>query len=154
MHLSLIMTTALPFLTIQSLSHDTEIDRQDHFWVPFPAIAKKVTAGWPKRRRHAMKMMLNAILPHEPFNTLVREGKAGEILPKIIDEIRPESVYFSEQDGKRSAYCVIELADPSEIPKFAEPFFLNFNADCAFRVLMSPTDLKNAGLADLGQKWA
>lgn len=92
-------------------------------------------------------------MPHEPFNTLVREGKAGEIIQNIIAEIKPESIYFTEQDGTRGAVAVVNIDEPSQIPSFSEPFFLNFNADCEFRVAMSPEDLGRAGLDELGQKW-
>jgi len=34
---------------------------------------------------------------------------------------------------------------------FAEPFFLNFNADREFRVAMTPADLAAAGLEELGK---
>jgi hypothetical protein len=43
--------------------------------------------------------------------------------------------------------------DSSRIPFFAEPFFLNFNADCEFRIAMSPEDLGKASLDELGEKW-
>jgi len=49
---------------------------------------------------------------------------------------------------------VIEVASPSDIPKFAEPFFLKFNADCRFRIVMSPDELGKAGLGELGKLWA
>jgi hypothetical protein len=49
------------------------------------------------------------------------------------------------------ALLVINIANPSEIPKFAEPFFLKFNARCLFRAVMSPDDLQNAGLEALGK---
>ena len=47
----------------------------------------------------------------------------------------------------------INVDHMSEIPKFAEPFFLTFNADCEFRIAMTPEDLDRAGLAELGEKW-
>lgn len=31
-----------------------------------------------------MRMLMNVRIPHEPFNTLAREGKAVEIIQKII----------------------------------------------------------------------
>ena len=101
-----------------------------------------------------MKMLLNVIFPHEPFNTLVREGKADSVMQNIMADIKPEAAYFTEQEGKRSVICVIEMSGPSDVPKFAEPFFLNFNADCRFQILMSPEDLQQAGLDNLGKKWA
>ena len=101
-----------------------------------------------------MRMLLTVTIPHEPFNTLVREKKAGTILQRILEEIKPEAAYFTEQDGTRGAVFVIEVAEPSRIPSFAEPFFLNFNADCRFRLVMSPEDLARAGLDALGEQWA
>jgi hypothetical protein len=101
-----------------------------------------------------MRMLMNVRMPHEPFNTLVRQGKAGAILGRILEDIKPESVYFTEQDGKRGAILIVDVADPSRIPSISEPFFLHFNADCHFQIVMSPEDLKKAGLDDLGRKWA
>ena len=101
-----------------------------------------------------MKMLMNVRFPHEPFNTLVRDGKVGEIIGRILDDLKPESIYFTEQDGTRGAVAVINVDDSSRIPSFSEPFFLNFDADCEFRIAMSPEDLVNAGLEDLGKKWA
>jgi len=48
---------------------------------------------------------------------------------------------------------IINLTDVSKIPTFAEPFFLNFNADVRFRPVMAREDLGKAGLEDLGRKW-
>ena len=101
-----------------------------------------------------MKMLLHAIFPNEPFNTLVRSGEVGKLMQWIFEDLKPEAVYFTEQDGERTAILVINIANPSEIPKFAEPFFLKFNARCRFRAVMSPDDLQNAGLEALGKKWA
>ena len=87
-----------------------------------------------------MKMLMNVRFPHEPFNTLVRAGKVGGIIRRIINDLQPESIYFVEQRGTRSAVAIIDVADSSRIPSFAEPFFLMFNADCEFRIAMSPED--------------
>ena len=101
-----------------------------------------------------MKMLMNVRFPHEPFNTLVREGTVGEIIRKILEDLKPESIYFVEQGGSRGAVAIIDVADSSKIPSFAEPFFLKFNADCEFRIAMSSKDLENAALNELGKKWS
>ena len=101
-----------------------------------------------------MKMLLTVEIPHEPFNSLVRSGKAGEMIGRILDAIRPEAAYFTEQDGTRCGIFVVDVKNSSDVPAFAEPFFLNFQANCKFRILMSPEDLQKAGLEDLGKKWA
>ena len=101
-----------------------------------------------------MRMLLTVSFPHEQFNRLVREKKAGPLLQRIFEDIRPESVYFTEECGRRAAVLVIDVADPSRVPSFAEPFFLHFNADCRLRIAMSREDLGRAGLDQLGEKWA
>jgi hypothetical protein len=101
-----------------------------------------------------MKMLLSVEFPLEPFNSLVRSGKAGELLGRILQTIKPETAYFTEQDGKRGGIFVVNVQNPSDVPVFAEPFFLKLNASCQFRVLMSPEELQKASLGDLGKKWA
>jgi hypothetical protein len=101
-----------------------------------------------------MRMLLTVEFPHEPFNSLVRSGKTGQVLGRILDAIKPEAAYFTEQDGMRAGIFVIDVKNPSDVPAFAEPFFLNFHANCKFRVVMSPEDLKKAGLEELGKKWS
>jgi len=100
-----------------------------------------------------MRMLLNVQLPHEPFNTLVRKGQAGALVNRILEEIKPEAVYFTEQNGARCAILLVNVQEPSRVPSIAEPFFLNFNADCRFHIVMSPEDLAKAGLEELGKKW-
>ena len=100
-----------------------------------------------------MRMLLTVELPHEPFNEAVRKGTAGETIGRILEEIKPEVVYFTEQDGHRGAILVVNVDSPSQVPALAEPFFLNYNADCKFRIAMAPEDLQQAGLERLGEKW-
>ena len=100
-----------------------------------------------------MRMLLNITLPHEPFNTFVRDGTAGRKLGRIVDEIKPEAIYFTEKDGGRGAVMIVEMSDPSMVPALAEPWFLTFSAQVEFRVVMSPADLQKAGLDETGKKW-
>ena len=100
-----------------------------------------------------MRMLLHARFPVEPFNTLARKGEAGKILQRIVEELKPEAAYFTEEKGQRAALLVVDLPSPSDVPRFAEPFFLSFNADCHFKVVMTPADLQAAGLDALGKKW-
>lgn len=101
-----------------------------------------------------MKMLLHVSFPHKEFNQAVRDGTAGAKLNRILEDTKPEAVYFTEYHGRRGAVMVVDLADPSRIPTFAEPWFLTFNADVEFHAVMTPDDLKRAGLDALGKKWS
>ena len=100
-----------------------------------------------------MRMIMMVEFPIEPFNTLVRNGNAGPTMKKIIDDAKPEAAYFGEQDGKRGGILIVNLNGPSDVPRLAEPWFLNFNAEVKFRVAMTPEDLAQADLNALGKKW-
>ena len=45
------------------------------------------------------------------------------------------------------------MADVSEMPRVAEPFFLTFDATVEFLPAMTPADLQKANLDALGKKW-
>ncbi|WP_199028755.1 panthothenate synthetase [Ralstonia sp. ASV6] len=100
-----------------------------------------------------MRMLMNVRIPHEPFNTYVRDGSIAELIPRVMASIKPEAAYFTEQAGGRGAVLIVNLDEPSQIPALAEPWFLLFNADCEFRVVMHAEDLQKAGLAGIGQQW-
>ncbi len=53
--------------------------------------------------------------------------------------------YFTEQDKTRCGIFLIDVQSASDIPAFAEPYFLSFEANCKFRIVMSPEDLQKAG---------
>jgi hypothetical protein len=99
-------------------------------------------------------MLLHARLPHEPINAAVKDGTVGKKIKRILDALKPEAVYFTEYQGRRSAIMIVNLDDPSQVPAFAEPWFLTFNAECSFHILMTAEDLAKAGLDELGKKWS
>jgi hypothetical protein len=100
-----------------------------------------------------MRMLMHVKIPPEEFNAAVRDGSVGKKIERILQETKPEAVYFTEYQGQRGAVMIVDLKDPSQVPTLAEPWFLLFNADVAFHVAMTPEDLGKAGLDALGKKW-
>ena len=101
-----------------------------------------------------MRMLLKVKFPHEEFNQAVRDGTVGNKIRRILEDIKPEAVYFTEHNGQRGAILIIDVADPSKVPTFAEPWFLTFNADVESHIVMTPDDLQKGGLEELGKKWS
>ena len=99
-------------------------------------------------------MLLNVTIPNDSFKAAVKDGTAGQKLGRILGELKPEAVYFTEQQGRRGAILIVDIADPSKIPAVCEPWFLSFNADVELRIVMSPEELQKAGLDEIGKKWA
>jgi hypothetical protein len=98
-------------------------------------------------------MLLHAKIPHEEFNAALRNGSAEKKIKQILEEIKAEAVFFTEYDGRRGAIMIININDPSEVPKFAEPWFLSFKADVQFHIAMTPEELGRAGVEKLAKKW-
>jgi hypothetical protein len=98
-------------------------------------------------------MLIDLEMPLEPFNSLVKNGTAGQIIQKILGDLKPEAAYFTARNGKRGGTIVLDVADASKIPAVAEPFFLYFNASVTFYPCMTPDDLARAGLEELGKKY-
>ena len=100
-----------------------------------------------------MRVLMTISFPVETFNARLRDGTANQLMGRILEDLRPEAIYFTEMDGERGALAVVEIADASRIPALAEPWFLSFNASVKFRIAMLPEDLKRAGLDALAKKW-
>lgn len=100
-----------------------------------------------------MRMLVDIQFPLEPFNTLVKNGTAGQIIQEILGDLKPEAAYFTARDGKRGGTLVLDIAKASGLPAVAEPFFLRFNASVSFHPCMTPEDLGKAGLEALGNKY-
>jgi hypothetical protein len=100
-----------------------------------------------------MRFVMHVSLPVDRFNQAVRDGSAGKKIAQILEELKAEAAYFCAKDGKRGGFLIVNLANTSEIPRFAEPWFLNFDAAVEFLPTMTPEDLARAGLEDLGKKW-
>jgi len=101
-----------------------------------------------------MRVLMHIHLPIEPFNTAVRDGSAGQKMQRILEAIKPEAAYFCEHNGQRGGTWVVNVNDPSDIPRLAEPWFLTFNAEVEFRIAMTAEDLGRANLDALGKQWA
>ena len=100
-----------------------------------------------------MRMLMHVRFPIEPFNSALRDGTAGAKIQRIMDSVKPEAAYFTDEDGMRGGTFVVHVNDLSEIPALAEPFFLTFDAEVKFGIAMTAEDIGKANLDALGKKW-
>ncbi|HEV2386128.1 MAG TPA: hypothetical protein VGS20_02625 [Candidatus Acidoferrales bacterium] len=94
-----------------------------------------------------MRCIMTVKLPVETSNEAIKSGKLQKVLQSVVDDLKPEAVYYYAVDGKRGGIFVFDLKEPSQIPAAAEPFFLGLNASVEFAPCMKPEDLAKAGPA-------
>ena len=93
-----------------------------------------------------MKFIVEVSFPHEPFSTLVRDGTIGQKIGEILEAIKPEVVYFTDNGVGRGAIMIVDLENISQAPHITEPLMLTFNASVHYRIAMAPEELAAAGL--------
>ena len=94
-----------------------------------------------------MRFMLKVNIPVESGNAAAKAGKLGATIQAILAEMKPEAVYFTDDDGERTGFIFFDLQQASQIPAIAEPWMLAFDARIQFRPVMIPDDLAKAGSA-------
>ena len=99
----------------------------------------------PIKKGNTMRVFLKVEIPVESGNAMARKGLLGKTIKFILNEQKPEAVYFTEMNGFRTGLIFLNLSDASQIPALCEPWFLAFNARVECRPVMTAEDLAKAG---------
>jgi hypothetical protein len=102
-----------------------------------------------------MRMLIKVSMDVEKGNETIKNGSLFELLPKVMEELKPEAAYFTAMDGTRTALIVADIAEPAGIPPALEPFWLALNAKVSIYPVMSAEDLMKAqpGVEAAAQKY-
>ncbi len=98
-----------------------------------------------------MRTLFKATMDVDAANKALVDGTFQNTIQPLIDQLRPEAVYFTTDGGRRSCFVFFDLADTSLIPQISEPFFQLLRAEVDFRPVMNRDDLAK-GLKTWGQQ--
>lgn len=91
-----------------------------------------------------MRFLLRASMSVEAANAAAKAGTLGSTIQSILAELKPEAAYFTDYEGRRTAFIILDMQDASQIPAIAEPWFLAFDASVELHAVMVPEDLAKA----------
>lgn len=94
-----------------------------------------------------MRVLVKVNIPAEAGNRAAKTGKLGTTIQSILADLKPEAVYFTDDNGQRSAFLFLDMQNASQIPAIVEPWLLAFNASIEIHPVMVPEDLIQAGSA-------
>jgi hypothetical protein len=96
-----------------------------------------------------MRVLLTAQMDTDKGNQAIKDKKLPEIMKAALGSLQPEAAYFGAKEGCRTAFIVFDLKDVSDIPKVAEPFFMELGAKIEFIPVMNFDDVQS-GLGKVG----
>ena len=87
-------------------------------------------------------MLLKMQMDVEAGNRAIKDGSFGQMLERVMQQIKPEAAYFTAIDGRRTGLIFFDLQEPSDIPPIAEPFFMTVGASIEFLPVMTLEDVQ------------
>ena len=92
-----------------------------------------------------MRMLLKASIPTEAGNAGIRDGSMMEKMGSILEDAKPEAVYFFIENGKRTCLMIFDMNEQTQLPAAVEPWFLSMGADITLLPVMNSDDFEKAG---------
>ncbi len=103
-----------------------------------------------------MRILLRCSFDPEKTDELIKEGRLGETMAPILEDLQPEAAYFTDVEGFRGGYLVVNIEDASQIPAMTEPLLLELGATLHMQPVMTPEDLQGAAgeaMQQMGQRY-
>ena len=72
-----------------------------------------------------------------------------------MEELNPEAAYFTDVDGARGGYLIVNMDDASQLPAMAESLSFGLGATIQVHLVMTAEDLQKAtpALEQAAQKY-
>jgi len=111
--------------------------------------------GGREEERERMRFLISCRFPTEKANADIKDGSFRRNLQSILEELKPEAAYFTDMDGARGGYIIVNMDEASDLPAVAEPLFFGMGATIKVQLVMTPEDLEKAtpALEQAAQKY-
>lgn len=89
-----------------------------------------------------MRMLMTVQISTEAGNAAIKDGSLPQIMGHALESLKAEAAYFTSEEGMRTALIFFDMAEASDIPPAAEPFFMGLDAKITFAPVMNADEMK------------
>jgi hypothetical protein len=89
-----------------------------------------------------VRILITFSINPEKGDQLIKEGRMGETMGSILEELQPEAAYFTDVEGTRGGFLVVDMEDASQMPAMTEPLLLGVGATVHMQPVMTAEDLQ------------
>ena len=89
-----------------------------------------------------MRMFLKVQMDVEAGNRAIADGSFPKAIQGFVDAAKPEGMWFTALDGKRTMVAIFDLNSSDQIPALLEPFFTTVHATVAISPALDLADLQ------------
>jgi len=91
-----------------------------------------------------MKFIVRATIPNESGNSMLKSPEFSKTMENVMGDVRPETVYFGIENGKRTIFLVVNVKEGSDLPSIAEPLWMSLKANVEFIPVMDQGEFAKA----------
>ncbi len=89
-----------------------------------------------------MKFLLRLHFPTESGNKMLQDPNFPKKLEGVLNQIKPEAVYFTPIEGERGIIMIVNLPSADMIATIGEPLWMTFNCKLDLTPVMELSDLQ------------
>ena len=89
-----------------------------------------------------MKFLVRLHMPTEHGNRMLQDPNFQNKLEDMLNQIKPEAVYFTPVEGERGIYMIVNLASADMLARTFEPLWQALNCKLDLTPVMELSDLK------------
>jgi len=89
-----------------------------------------------------MKFLVRLHMPTEHGNKMLQDPNFPKKLEGMLNQIKPEAVYFAPIEGERGIYMIVNLASADMIARTFEPLWQILNCKLDVTPVMELSDLQ------------
>jgi hypothetical protein len=89
-----------------------------------------------------MRVMVKFRFPTAGGNDALKAGRIDKVLPKIMEDLKPEAAYFYPDEGLRAGHFIVQMKDSSEVLEIGERLWFGLGGTVEMVPVMSAEDIQ------------